>query len=82
MLKNLYKENVEIEQHLDLKFRTKDSEIISYFEYNFSDDVVSEIILGPTTRVNKNQLTLFLSQYLPKIKIKNRIIDSKIPLTY
>ena len=76
------KENVEIEQHLDLKFRTKNSEIISYFEYNFSDDVVSEIVLGPTTRVNKNQLTLFLSQYLPNIKIKNKIIDSKIPLTY
>lgn len=82
LLKNLYKENVEIEQHLDLKFRTKNSEIISYFEYNFSDDVVSEIVLGPTTRVNKNQLTLFLSQYLPNIKIKNKIIDSKIPLTY
>lgn len=82
LLKNLYKENVDIEAHLDLKFRTKNSEIISYFEYNFADDIISEIILGPTCRINKNQLTLFLSQYLPKIKIKNKIIDSKIPLTY
>ena len=81
MLKNLYKENVDIEEHLDLKFRTKNSEIVSYFEYKFSDEIISDIVLGPTSRVNINQLTLFLSQYLPSLKI-SKILKSKIPLTY
>ena len=74
-------ENVDIEEHLDLKFRTKNSEIVSYFEYKFSDEIISDIVLGPTSRVNINQLTLFLSQYLPSLKI-SKILKSKIPLTY
>lgn len=81
LLKNLYKENVDIEEHLDLKFRTKNSEIVSYFEYKFSDEIISDIVLGPTSRVNINQLTLFLSQYLSSLKI-SKILKSKIPLTY
>lgn len=82
LLKNLNNENFTLDNHLDIKFRSKNSEIISYFEYELSDSAISEIILGPTCKINKNQLNLFLSKYLPNIGIKNRVIKSEIPLTY
>src|SRR5574344_1514250 len=46
LLKNLNAKNEILEENLDLKFRSKNSEIISYFEYIFNENAIAEIVLG------------------------------------
>lgn len=62
---------------LPIQFRTKNSEIISYFAYPLPQGCISEITLGPKCKTDFKQLTLFLSQYLPYIRTENKIFVSK-----
>lgn len=62
-------------------FRAKNNNIISYFELKFDEKAITEIIIGPKCNVDFNQLTLFLSEYLPQVGRKNKIFKSNIPYT-
>lgn len=62
-------------------FRAKNNNIISYFELKFDEKAITEIIIGPKCNVDFNQLTLFLNEYLPQVRRKNKILKSNIPYT-
>ncbi|WNX83346.1 DUF2971 domain-containing protein [Agathobaculum sp. NTUH-O15-33] len=63
---------------LPIHFRSKNSKLISYFEYPLPEDSICEIVLGPKSEVDFNQLTLFLNQYAPKIRREKKISYSSI----
>lgn len=82
LLKSLNNDfNVNCSKHPQIRFRISDNNIISYFEQNFDANAIKEIVLGPKCKVNSNQLTLFLSEYLPEVRRKNKILKSNIPYT-
>ena len=58
----------------DINFMKKGNGISSYFKFPlkdcFSDDLISEIILGPNCMINENDLRLFLT--------KNNLINTRI----
>jgi len=61
----------------NVKFREKDGEITSYFDYSFYDEVIEnpieEIILGPQCKIKEDDLCFFLAKQgfdLKKISIK------------
>ena len=62
-------------------FRAKNNNIISYFELKFDEKAITEIIIGPKCNVDFNQLALFLNEYLPQVRRKNKIFKSNIPYT-
>lgn len=65
-------------QVLPIKFRNRNSQIISYFEYPLAPNSICELIFGPKSEVDFKQLTLFLNQYAPDIRKNKRIHFSKI----
>lgn len=71
---------VQLPEHhgLPICFRSKGSQIVSYFEYPLEPDSICEIVLGPKSEVDYKQLTLFLNQYAPAIRRNNKITFSKI----
>lgn len=80
LLKSLNEDfNINCPKHPQIKFRTSNNNIISYFEQGFEKNAIKEIVLGPKCNVDFNQLTLFLSEYLPEVRKKNKIIKSNIP---
>lgn len=63
---------------LPIRFRSRGSQIVSYFEYPLAPNSICELIFGPKSEVDYKQLTLFLNQYAPDIRKKNRIHFSEI----
>lgn len=80
LLKSLNEDyDIDCSEHPQIKFRTSNNNIISYFEQSFKENAIKEIVLGPKCNVDLNQLTLFLSEYLPEVRKQNKIIKSNIP---
>ncbi len=47
----------------DIKFKASGSKLTSYFEYKFQKGIVTEIVLGPKSEIDINELGLFLQKY-------------------
>lgn len=78
LLANLNQLPIKNINKMDLKFRTNKNNLISYFEFKFSQDAIQKIILGPKCSIDKNQLTLFLNKYSPDVCRNNGVRKSSI----
>lgn len=78
LLANLSQIPMQTLQGLPIRFRRKETQIVSYFEYSLPENSICEIVLGPKSGVEYKQLTLFLNQYAPAIRRDNKITYSKI----
>lgn len=80
LLQNTSDKNILCSDNMGIQFRTNASNnIVSYFELDIPDDAICQVVLGPKSNIDSNQLTLFLSQYLPKIVKNKKILKSQIP---
>lgn len=78
LLASVNQENYFAADHLDIKFRTLDNDIASYFEYSLPEDAIKSVVLGPKSHIDSLQLTLLLARYAPRVRIENAVTRSKI----